>query len=85
MITERPEFALHGFGIKIQRCGYRQCGYDLTRATFCAGLHNQIADEGTALELFGGDYRFTPRSIGTGPIQKAGTLQGTWCWWRAEI
>ncbi len=77
MITERPEFAHSRFGIKFIAADTGNVVYELNSAQlFVPGSTTKLLTEGTALELFGGDYRFHTKIYRTGPIQKDGTLQG---------
>jgi len=77
MITERPEFAHSRFGIKFIAADTGSVVYELNSAQlFVPGSTTKLLTEGTALELFGGDYRFHTKIYRTGPIQKDGTLQG---------
>src|SRR5258705_1414619 len=77
MITERPEFAHSRFGIKFIAADSGSVVYELNSAQlFVPGSTTKLLTEGTALELFGGDYRFHTKIYRTGPIQKDGTLQG---------
>jgi len=76
-ITERPEFAHSRFGIKFIAADSGSVVYELNSAQlFVPGSTTKLLTEGTALELFGGDYRFHTKIYRTGPIQKDGTLQG---------
>jgi len=76
-ITERPEFAHSRFGIKFIAADTGNVVYELNAAQlFVPGSTTKLLTEGTALELFGGDYRFHTKIYRTGPIQKDGTLQG---------
>ncbi len=76
-ITERPEFAHSRFGIKFIAADTGSVVYELNSAQlFVPGSTTKLLTEGTALELFGGDYRFHTKIYRTGPIQKDGTLQG---------
>src|ERR1700751_2796739 len=76
-ITERPEFAHSRFGIKFIAADTGNVVYELNSAQlFVPGSTTKLLTEGTALELFGGDYRFHTKIYRTGPIQKDGTLQG---------
>lgn len=76
-ITERPEFAHSRFGIKFIAADTGKVVYELNSAQlFVPGSTTKLLTEGTALELFGGDYRFHTKIYRTGPIQKDGTLQG---------
>src|SRR5258705_8949812 len=75
-ITERPEFAHSRFGIKFIAADTGKVVYELNSAQlFVPGSTTKLLTEGTALELFGGDYRFHTKIYRTGPIQKSGTLQ----------
>src|SRR5882762_7758143 len=75
MITERPEFAHSRFGIKFIAADTGSVVYELNSAQlFVPGSTTKLLTEGTALELFGGDYRFHTKIYRTGPIQKDGTL-----------
>src|SRR5882757_5015030 len=59
MITERPEFAHSRFGIKFIAADTGNVVYELNSAQlFVPGSTTKLLTEGTALELFGGDYRF---------------------------
>src|SRR5258708_29781106 len=76
-ITERPEFAHSRFGIKFIAADTGNVVYELNSAQlFVPGSTTKLLTEGTALELFGGDYRFHTKIYRTGPIQQDGTLQG---------
>ena len=76
-ITERPEFAHSRFGIKFIAADTGNVVYELNSLQlFVPGSTTKLLTEGTALELFGGDYRFHTKIYRTGPIQKDGTLQG---------
>lgn len=76
-ITERPEFAHSRFGIKFIAADTGNVVYELNSSQlFVPGSTTKLLTEGTALELFGGDYRFRTKIYRTGPIQKDGTLQG---------
>ena len=76
-ITERPEFAHSRFGIKFIAADTGNVVYELNSAQlFVPGSTTKLLTEGTALELFGGDYRFHTKIYRTEPIQKDGTLQG---------
>src|SRR6201993_3658913 len=76
-ITERPEFAHSRFGIKFIAADTGNVVYELNSAQlFVPGSTTKLLTEGTALELFGGDYRFHTKIYRTGPIQKDGSLQG---------
>src|SRR6266853_1423678 len=76
-IMTRPEFAHSRFGIKFIVADTGNVVYELNSAQlFVPGSTTKLLTEGTALELFGGDYRFHTKIYRTGPIQKDGTLQG---------
>jgi D-alanyl-D-alanine carboxypeptidase/D-alanyl-D-alanine-endopeptidase (penicillin-binding protein 4) len=76
-IMDRPEFAHSRFGIKFISADTGNVVYEQnSQEFFVPGSTTKLLTEGTALELFGADYRFHTRIYRTGPIQKNGTLKG---------
>src|SRR5882757_4619440 len=76
-IMSRPEFSHSRFGIEFYSLDSGNVVYELNSLQlFVPGSTTKLLTEGTALELFGGDYRFHTKIYRTGPIQKDGTLQG---------
>jgi dihydroorotase/N-acyl-D-amino-acid deacylase len=76
-IMGRPEFAHSHFGIKFIAADTGDVVYELNpQKLFVPGSTTKLLTTGTALELFGSDYRFHTNIYRTGPIQQDGTLQG---------
>lgn len=75
-VMTRPEFAHARFGIEFYSVDRGKPVYTLNeQQLFVPGSTTKLLTEGTALELFGPDYRFHTRVYRTGPV-KNGTLDG---------
>jgi len=76
-IMSRPEFAHSHFGIEFYSIERNKIIYALNeQQLFVPGSTTKLLTEGTALELFGGDYRFHTRVYRVGELKKNGTLKG---------
>ncbi|HEX4921688.1 MAG TPA: D-alanyl-D-alanine carboxypeptidase, partial [Candidatus Bathyarchaeia archaeon] len=76
-IMDRPEFAHSTFGIEIYSMDSGSLLYQLNPDKLLVpGSTTKLVTEGTALELFGGDYRFHTYVYRTGPIDQKGVLEG---------
>jgi len=75
-IMARPEFAHARFGIEFYSLDSGAPIYTLNeQQLFVPGSTTKLLTEGTALELFGADYRFHTPVYRTGPIN-GGTVEG---------
>lgn len=75
-IMDRPEFAHSRFGIEFYSIDTGRPVYALNeQELFVPGSTTKLLTEGTALELFGQDYRFHTRVYRTGPLT-GGTVAG---------
>src|SRR5215467_2118004 len=67
-VMARPEFAHSRFGIEFYSVDTGRPVYTLNeQELFVPGSTTKLLTEGTALELFGSDYRFHTRIYRTGP------------------
>ncbi len=75
-VMARPEFAHSRFGIEFYSVDTGSPVYTFNeQELFVPGSTTKLLTEGTALELFGPDYRFHTRVYRTGPV-KGDTLDG---------
>jgi D-alanyl-D-alanine carboxypeptidase len=76
-IMARPEFRHAFFGMEFRALDTGKAIYALNAdKLFVPGSTTKLLTEGTALELFGPDYRFHTRLYRAGEIKKDGTLDG---------
>lgn len=76
-IMARPEFRHAFFGVEFYALDTGRVVYALNAdKLFVPGSTTKLLTEGTALELFGADYRFHTRLYRTGEINADGTLDG---------
>src|SRR6267378_5974945 len=76
-IMDRSEFRHAIFGIEFFSLDTGKPVYTLNAdKLFIPGSTTKLLTEGTALELLGGDFRFTTRVYRTGSIAADGTLDG---------
>ena len=77
LIMARPEFRHAFFGLEFYSLDKHHVVYALNAdKLFTPGSTTKLLTEGTALELFGSDYRFHTRVYRTGNIARDGTLEG---------
>ena len=77
LIMARPEFRHAFFGMEFYSLDKHRVVYALNAdKLFTPGSTTKLLTEGTALELFGSDYRFHTRVYRTGTITRDGTLEG---------
>jgi D-alanyl-D-alanine carboxypeptidase/D-alanyl-D-alanine-endopeptidase (penicillin-binding protein 4) len=76
-IRARPEFRHAFFGMEFRALDTGKIIYALNAdKLFVPGSTTKLLTEGTALELFGPDYRFHTRLYRTGELKRDGTLDG---------
>lgn len=76
-IMDRPEFRHAIFGIEFYSLDAAKPVYTLNAdKLFVPGSTTKLLTEGTALSLFGADYRFHTRVYRTAPVDSEGTLNG---------
>jgi PBP4 family serine-type D-alanyl-D-alanine carboxypeptidase len=76
-VMDRPEFRHAFFGIEFFSLDSGKPLYTLNAdKLFIPGSTTKLLTEGTALELLGGDFRFSTRVYRTGSIAADGTLEG---------
>src|SRR5579864_1395878 len=76
-IMDRPEFAHSTFGIEFYSMDSGKVVYQRNASKLMVpGSTTKLVTEGTALELFGGDYRFHTFVYRTGSVNKKGVLEG---------
>ena len=76
-IISRPEYRHSTFGVEVYSLDDSRVLYSLHgEKLFTPGSTTKLLTEGTALQLFGDDFRFHTRVYRTGPIAPDGTLQG---------
>ena len=76
-IMDRPEFAHSTFGIEFYSLDSGKVVYQRNASKLMVpGSTTKLVTEGTALELFGGDYRFHTLVYRTGSVNKKGVLEG---------
>jgi PBP4 family serine-type D-alanyl-D-alanine carboxypeptidase len=77
LIMARPEFRHAFFGLEFYSLDKHHVVYALNAdKLFTPGSTTKLLTEGTALELFGSDYRFHTRVYRTGSVARDGTLEG---------
>jgi len=76
-IIDRPEFTHSTFGIEFYSMDSGKVLYQRNASKLMVpGSTTKLVTEGTAFELFGGDYRFHTFVYRTGPLNKKGVLEG---------